>query len=115
MPVPRDRVCVQSEAPASRLLVPAVRLDRGRLPALLKQTAARARIPAMARIRAGGLEVPAGALARDSPRRRGPPVLRRGLSAGGLSVWNHFQCSCPVESEFIRAGTRSCGPGPPVY
>ena len=38
---------------------------------------------------------------------------------------NHFQYSCPIWSEFIlagrrrfrrlRAGTRSCGPGPLVY
>ena len=42
-------------------------------------------------------------------------------------VWNHFQYSSPISSEFIRAGrrrirlgrlragTRSCGPGKPVY
>ena len=39
------------------------------------------------------------------------------------SVWNHFQYSCPIKSEFILAGrrrfqrlravTRSCGPGQP--
>ena len=41
-------------------------------------------------------------------------------------VWHHFQYRvCPIWSEFIRAGrrrfrrlragTRGCGPGPPVY
>ena len=49
----------------------------------------------------------------------------RPAAARSPSVWNHFQYSGPPQSEFIRAGrrrirrlragTRSCGPGPQVY
>ena len=58
--------------------------------------------------------------AGDANRARDDPDLtvRRG-------IWNHFQYSSPIWSEFIRAsprrirrlraGTRSCGPGTPVY
>ena len=47
------------------------------------------------------------------------------MKTGTECVRNHFQYSGPILSEFIRAGrrrirrlragTRSCGPGPPVY
>ena len=62
--------------------------------------------------------------ARECAPRRSLRALAGGLPRVG-GVWNHFQYSCPIYSEFIRAGrrrfrrlragTKSCGPGPPVY
>ena len=56
---------------------------------------------------------------------RSTPAQARARPGVAGPVWNRFQYSSPIQSEFIRAGrrcilrlragTRSCGPGPPVY
>ena len=60
-----------------------------------------------------------------APRSTTKRIERIDQNRRATGVWNHFQYSGLIWSEFIRAGrrrfrrlgagTRSCGPGPPVY